>query len=171
VCFVNAPMIPDTRRHTYTQTDTGKQMASLSESSQHVTQTICKSLWGNQLSFHPFTFGDDPVNFATLWPDKRSFVAIYQEANLEPACYELCKLLLVTSSTKCLAALLEDGSIHADHNFGAGSGNVTLAHLACTLGLSDVIQVLLTRTGSRNGLWSQKDDEGMRVGVYVCTCV
>ena len=76
-------------------------------------------------------------------------------------CYNLCVLLVVTNSTKCLAALLEDGALHVNHCFGVGFGNVTLAHLACVLGSADTVQVLLNQNGSQNGIWVSKDDEGM----------
>ena len=142
--------------HTHLHTE---MTAKLSERSQPLTETSCKSLWGSKLSSHPFTFGDNPVHFSSLWPDKRHFVEVYKEANLE--CYSLCALLVVTNATKCLAALLEDGALHENHCFGAGYGNVTLAHLACALGSSDIVQVLLKQNASRNEIWALKDDEGM----------
>ena len=94
---------------------------------------------------------------------------MYKEANLEQECYSLCALLVVTNGTKCLAALLEDGALHVNHCFGAVFGNVTLAHLACALGSTDIVQVLLNQTGSENGIWISKDDEGIYIsGVCVC---
>ena len=58
-----------------------------------------------------------------------------------------------------------------DHCFGAVFGNVTLAHLACALGSTDIVQVLLNQTGSENGIWISKDDEGIYIsGVCVCVC-
>ena len=134
--------------------------AKLSERSQHVAETSCKLLWGSKLSALPFTFGDAPVHFSLLWPGKKHFIEVYKEANLEQGCYGLCALLVVTNSTRCLAALLEDGAVHVNHCFGAGFGNVTLAHLACALGSADIVQVLLNQNASRNGIWSSKDDEG-----------
>ena len=87
---------------------------------------------------------------------------MYKEANLEQQeCYRLCVLLVVTNSIRCLAALLEDGTLHEDHCFGASYGNVTLAHLACALGSGDIVQVLLNENGCRNGIWALRDDEGM----------
>ena len=133
----------------------------LSEHSRQVAETSCKLLWGSKLNSHPFTFGDNPINFSSLWPDKRHFVEVYKEANLEQECYSLCALLVVTNATKCLAALLEDGALHVNHCFGAGYGNVTLAHLACALGSADIVQVLLNQNISRSGIWVLKDDEGM----------
>ena len=73
-----------------------------------VTQTICNALWGNQLSFHPFTRGDTPVIFSSLWPGKQTLVEAYADANIEDAPYELCKLLVATNSAKSLDALLEE---------------------------------------------------------------
>ena len=80
---------------------------------------------------------------------------------MEQECYSLCALLVVTNATKCLAALLEDGALHVNHCFGAGYGNVTLAHLACALGSEDIVQVLLNQNASRNKIWALKDNEGM----------
>ena len=135
--------------------------AILSERSQPLTETSCKLLWESKLSSHQFTFGDNPVHFSSLWPDKRHFVEVYKEANLEQVSYSLCALLVVTNGTKCLAALLKDGALHVNHCFGVGYGNVTLAHLACALGSGDIVQVLLNQNGSRNGIWALRDDEGM----------
>ena len=48
---------------------------------------------------------------------------------------------------------------------------MTLAHLACALGSTDVVQVLLNQNASRNGIWASKDDEGeCGVCVHVCVC-
>jgi len=136
--------------------------AKLAERSQHVAETSCKLLWGSKLSSLPFTFGDNPVHFSSLWPDKKHFIEVYKEANLEQQeCYSLCVLLVVTNGTKCLAALLEDGALHVNHCFGAGYGNMTLAHLACALGSEDIVQLLLNQDASQNGIWVLKDDEGM----------
>ena len=74
----------------------------------HWAQTISNTTWGHQLSFHPFTRGDAPVQFSSLWPDKSILVATYKEANLGRCVYDLCKLLLVTNSDRSLDALLED---------------------------------------------------------------
>lgn len=82
-------------------------MASPSQT-LHWAQTISNTTWGHQLSFHPFTRGDAPVQFSSLWPDKSILVATYKEANLGQCVYDLCKLLLVTNSDKSLDALLED---------------------------------------------------------------
>ena len=144
-----------------THTPHTEMTAKLSEHSQHVAETSCKLLWGSKLSSLPFTSGDNPINFSSLWPDKRHFVEVYKEANLEQECYSLCALLVVTNGTKCLAALLEDGALHVNHCFGVGYGKVTLAHLACALGSGDIVQVLLNQNASRNGIWASKDDEGM----------
>ena len=145
--------------------------AKLSQRSQHVAETSCKLLWGSKLSSLSFTFGDAPVRFSSLWPDKKKdFIEVYKGANLEEGCYGLCVLLVVTSGTRCLAALLEDGALHVNHCFGASFGNVTLAHLACALGSADVVQVLLNQNASRNGIWASKDDDG-ECGVCVCVCV
>ena len=142
------------------------------EPSQPLTETSCKLLWGSKLSFLPFTFGDNPINFSLLWPDKTHFIEVYKEATLEQECYSLCALLVVTNGTKCLAALLEDGALHVNHCFGAVFGNVTLAHLACALGSTDIVQVLLNQTGSENGIWISKDDEGIYIsGVCLCWCM
>ena len=73
----------------------------------------------------------------------------------------MCVLLVVTNGTKCLAALLEDGALHVNHHFGAGYGNMTLAHLTCALGSEDIVQLLLNQDASQNGIWVLKDDEGM----------
>ena len=150
-------------KHTFTHTHLHTEMtAKPLERSKPVTETSCQSLWGNKLSSLPFTFGDNPVHFSSLWPDKRHFVEMYKEANLEQQeCYRLCALLVVTNSIRCLAALLEDGALHVNHCFGAVFGNVTLAHLACALGSADIVQVLLNQNGSRNEIWALKDDEGM----------
>lgn len=86
---------------------------------------------------------------------------------MEQECYSLCALLVVTNSTKCLSALLEDGALHVNHRFGTGYGNVTLAHLACALGSGDIVQMLLNQNGSRSGIWVSKDDEGMKSSVYM----
>ena len=82
-------------------------MASPSQA-LHWAQTISNTTWGHQLSFHPFSRGDAPVHFSSLWPDKEILVATYKEANLGQCVFDLCKLLLVTSSNKSLDALLED---------------------------------------------------------------
>ena len=82
-------------------------MASPSQA-LHWAQTISNTTWGHQLSFHPFSRGDAPVHFSSLWPDKEILVATYKEANLGQCVFDLCKLLLVTSSDKSLDALLED---------------------------------------------------------------
>ena len=97
--------------HTHPRTE---MTAEMSEHSQPVTETSCQSLWGNKLSSLPFTFGDNPIPFSSLWPDKRHFVDVYKKANLEQECYSLCALLVVTNATKCLAALLEDGALHVN---------------------------------------------------------
>ena len=44
-------------------------------------------------------------------------------------------------------------------------GNVTLCHLACALGLVDVVNVLIKRSLNITTIWSNKDDEGGRWGV------
>ena len=132
--------------------------------SEHITLTIYQLLWGSKLSSHPFTFEDDPVNFSSLWSDKRHFVEIYKEANLEQGCYDLCSLLAVTNSIRCLTALLKDGAIHVNHSFGADFGNMTLAHLACALGSADFVEILLNQKASQKGIWAITDDESM----YLC---
>ena len=43
-----------------------------------------------------------------------------------------------------------------------GPNKTTLAHLACALGSSEIISVLMKRSGNgSNRIWTQKDDEGM----------
>ena len=123
-----------------------------------MTQTICNALWGHQLSFHGFTIGDDPVDFASLWPDKKTLVETYRDASLERASYELCKLLLATKSVKSLKALLEEKVLMVNHNFR--NGGVTLAHLACVLGCGEAIQVLKDHGSGSSAIWNAKDDEG-----------
>lgn len=80
----------------------------MSAQSTNIPQTICNALWGHQLSFHPFSRGDPPVKFSSLWPNKNSLIDAYRDANLEQAPYELCKLLLATNSASILDALLEE---------------------------------------------------------------
>ena len=132
--------------------------------SEHITLTIYQLLWGSKLSSHPFIFGDDPVNFSSLWPDDRHFVEIYKETKLEQGCYDLCTLLAVTNSMRCLTALLKDGAVHVNHSFGADFGNVTLAHLACALGSAEFVEIFLNQKASQTGIWTFTDDEGM----YLC---
>ena len=156
-CTYTFTHTPSHTHPSYTHLHT-EMTAILSERSQPLTETS----WRSKLSSHQFTFGDNPVHFSSLWPDKRDFVEAYKEANLEEQeCYRLCVLLVVTNSIRCLAALLEDGALHVNHCFGGGYGNVTLAHLACALGSADIVQVLLNQSASRNGIWASKDDEGM----------
>ena len=83
----------------------------------HWAQTVSNTTWGHQLSFHPFTRGDSPVHFSSLWPDKSILVATYKEANLGQCVYDLCKLLLVTNSDKSLDALLEDHVSYYKNSF------------------------------------------------------
>lgn len=74
----------------------------------HITQTICNTLWGHQLSFHPFEQGDQLINFCSLWPSKQTLIDTYKEANISQAPYELVKLLVATNNPKSLDALLEE---------------------------------------------------------------
>ena len=83
-------------------------MAASRSQTLHWTQTISNTTWGHQLSFHPFSRGDAPVRFSSLWPDKEILVATYKEANLVQCVYDLCKLLVVTNSDRSLDALLEN---------------------------------------------------------------
>ena len=89
---------------------------------------------------------------------------MYKEANLEQGCYDLCALLAVTNSMRCLTALLKDRAVHVNHSFGADFGNVTLAHLACALGSADFVEILLNQKASQTGIWAFTDDEG----TYLC---
>lgn len=79
-----------------------------SSHTQHVTRTICDSLWGQKLTFHPYKLGDSPVSFPALWPDRRTLVDTYKEPEVSKYPYELCKLLLATGSFKTLDALLDE---------------------------------------------------------------
>lgn len=75
----------------------------------HITKTIYNTLWGQGLTFHPYTRGDSPVHFSSLWPDRRTtLIDTYQGAELEKHPYELCKLLLATNSYTTLDVLLEE---------------------------------------------------------------
>ena len=144
--------------HTHTHTHTHLQMEAFSENTLHQTQTICNTLWGHQLSFHAFTVGDSHVNFASLWPDKKSLVEIYRNANLERASYELCKLLLATKSVSSLRALLAEKVLLVNDFFH--NGGVTLAHLACALGCKEAVQLLKEYSVGSNP-WIAKDDKGI----------
>ncbi len=138
--------------------------------SQHITQTICNTLWRHNLSFLPYSQGDEPVSFSNLLPGKKTLVDVYRQASLDRACYELCKLLMATNSLQSLEALLEDGSVSIHQSFSPDG--VTLAHLACALILPEAVQVLQRHCGtSSNGLWSRKDVEGLSVCVCVRACV
>ena len=75
---------------------------------QHLARIICNSLWGQKLTFHPYTSGETPIPFSSLWPDKRTLVDTFSEAELNKRPFELCKLLLATNSFWCLEALLDE---------------------------------------------------------------
>ena len=117
------------------------QMASPSQA-LHWAQTISNTTWGHQLSFHPFSRGDAPVHFSSLWPDKEILVATYKEANLGQCVYDLCKLLLVTNSDKSLDALLED---HVSYLYFSLSLSLSLSEL---LNLNSCYSLLLIFAGA-----------------------
>lgn len=80
---------------------------SATSHTQHLTLLICNSLWGQKLTFHPFTMGDKPVMFSNLWPDQETLVDTYKDAELNKRPYDLCKLLLAGQCVKALEALLD----------------------------------------------------------------
>ena len=85
-----------------------KRRPFTSTHAQHITRTICSTLWGQKLTFHPHVRGDPPIPFSSLWPEKRTLVDTYVEAELNKHPYDLCKLLLVTNSHKSLDALMDE---------------------------------------------------------------
>ena len=83
--------------------------ASQSSHILHITKTIYNTLWGQGLTFHPYTHGDSVVLFPSLWPDRRAtLIDTYQGAELDKHSYELCKLLLATNSYTTLDLLMEE---------------------------------------------------------------
>lgn len=74
----------------------------------HLTRITCNSLWGQKLTFHPYVSGESLVPFSSLWPERRTLVDTFREAELDKRPYELCKLLLTTNSFKSLDALLDE---------------------------------------------------------------
>jgi len=46
-------------------------------------------------------------------------------------------------------------------------GGVTLAHLACALGVGEILQVLVKRSQANNGVWGVKDEEGI---LFILLC-
>lgn len=87
--------------------DSGSALSSTSHA-QHHTRIICNSLWGQRLTFHPYVSGEEPIVFSSLWPEKRTLVEIYSDAELNKQPYDLCKLLLSTNSHKALDMLLDE---------------------------------------------------------------
>lgn len=88
---------------------TKRQESASAHTSQvhHLTRIICNSLWGQKLTFHPYVRGDSLIPFCSLWPDGKMLVDTFREAEFNKQPFELCKLLLATSSIKSLEALLE----------------------------------------------------------------
>lgn len=87
--------------------DSGSALTSISHA-QHQTRIICNSLWGQKLTFHPYMSGEPPIVFSSLWPEKRTLVEIYRDAELSKRPYDICKLLLSTNSHKALDILLDE---------------------------------------------------------------
>ena len=151
--------------HTYTQ------MEGTNGQSQHNTQTLCNTLWGHNLSFHPFLHGDDPIPFSSLLPNNKTFLETYRDAHLEKALFELCQLLVATNSVKSLECLLEQSVLQASQCFKT-AGKVTLAHLVCAVGTVEMVTMLQQRCGSNsNGIWTKRDEEGVCLFVCVSVCL
>lgn len=146
--------------------ESGAGPAHSTPQAQHLARIICNSLWGQKLTFHPYTSGESPIPFLSLWPDKRTLVDTFTEAELNKRPFELCKLLLATNSFWCLEALLDERALNINCDFGGGCGS--LLHLACALGHSEMVQSLVRRSQSNTKVWSTTKDSEGRIAEEVC---
>lgn len=71
------------------------------------TVTLCNALWGPRLIFQGRQRNNAVIAFNSLLPSASELVETYREAKLHFARYELIALLLVTSSSEHLVALLD----------------------------------------------------------------
>eukprot|EP00731_Ephydatia_muelleri_P012756 Em0007g66a len=111
---------------------------------------LCHTLWGPQLSYNPYQYGDPLVRFDALWPDLQRMISIYQDARLVECGYELCKLLLASASFRCLEGLLERKVLREDQVFKE-AGTVTLGNLVKALGPHSVPAPLAVRDNGGKG--------------------
>lgn len=147
-------------RHVAPPSRTSSSSISHSFESSLVTspcKTVCNIFWGNRLAARPFTEGDPPIRFHTLWPDDRTFVDLYREGGMEVACCHIVKLLLASSSIRPLEALVRGKLIEWDQRFQGDQ--FTLVHLVCALNVEPVLEMILNHT-PQNGLFNTRDSSG-----------
>lgn len=107
-------------------------------SSDH-SLTVCNVFWGNRLASQPHLPHDDLLDFTRFWPDKRTFIDLYQmTSDSEDLLYDTVKLLLTSNTLEPLEALLSEGLLKWDQKYAY------IACIACTIIVSLVLDSLGT---------------------------
>lgn len=74
--------------------------------------------WGNRLASQPHLPHDDLLDFTRFWPDKRTFIDLYQmTSDSEDLLYDTVKLLLTSNTLEPLEALLSEGLLKWDQTY------------------------------------------------------
>ena len=94
--MISGSVYESTHTHALTHTHTHSSMTTVTH--PHASVTICNTLWASGLSFSPFSAGDQPLTFDSLFPEEKSLVDTCREAGLDREPLDLSKLLLASHS-------------------------------------------------------------------------
>ena len=120
-------------------------------------RTVCNLFWGNRLASRPFTCGDTPISFPSLWPDVAVFTSLYREGGLAAALPDIVRLLLATGGYPQLDGLQKSGQLSWEHELE--QDKCTLIHMVCALNCEPLLEAALKQV-PQNGLLTIKDAQG-----------
>jgi hypothetical protein len=123
---------------------------------ESVARVVSNVFWGNRLAALPHFPGKENVCFSSLWPDKKTFLEMYQLCEGEDTIHHLVKLLLASKSLIQFEALISERLLSWDHKF---ADDVTLTHLLCALNPNDSSQLFLNYMPDNN-VWIARDRLG-----------
>ncbi|XP_071823232.1 uncharacterized protein [Apostichopus japonicus] len=124
---------------------------------------IANVFWRPQLTFHPYTFGDDPVEWSDLWPrgdHLASVLECFRPEDMRDVAIECCKLVLRCGPVRVLEKMLQLNIIGINDIFDNGR---TLLHVACLSCNKNAVAFLCEK-----GINTKVKDNGGSTADQVC---
>ena len=123
-------------------------------------RTVCNLFWGNSLASRPFTDGDIPISFPSLWPDVAIFTDMYRESDMGVALPDIVRLLLATRSYPQLEGLQRFCQLSWEQELE--QDKCSLIHMVCALNCDQLLEAALTplRQAQKKELLARTDSQG-----------